>query len=147
LSLAYLIAAGIGLHNMGEGLAVGAALATGEVALGTFLVVGFALHNTTEGLAIASPLGSTGERPPLWHLVALGAVAGAPAILGAWAGGFAFSPAWAALAFGVAAGAIAQVVWQIGRGMLGDRGMAGGAASAGLVVGFAFMYATGLLTA
>jgi ZIP family zinc transporter len=147
LALAYLIAAGIGLHNMGEGLAVGAALATGEVALGTFLVLGFAIHNTTEGLAIVAPIGSRGERPELWHFVLLGALAGAPAIVGAWLGGFAFSPAWAALAFGIAAGAIAQVVWQIGRGMLAERSSAAGALTAGLLAGFVFMYVTGLLTA
>ena len=115
LVLAYLVAAGIGLHNLGEGLAVGAALAAGEVALGTFLVAGFALHNTTEGLAIVAPLGREGTRPGLRHLAALGCLAGLPTIAGAWAGGFAFSPAPAAFAFGIAAGAIAQVVWAITR--------------------------------
>jgi zinc transporter ZupT len=147
LALAYLVAAGIGLHNMGEGLAVGAALATGEIALGTFLVVGFALHNTTEGLAIVAPLGGGAERPPLRHFVFLGALAGAPAVLGAWLGGFAFSPAWAALAFGLAAGAIAQVVWQIAKGFLADRSVPAGALSSGLLAGFVFMYVTGLFTA
>ncbi|MFN2490466.1 MAG: ZIP family metal transporter [Actinomycetota bacterium] len=145
LSLAYLIAAGIGLHNMGEGLAVGAALATGEVALGTFLIVGFALHNTTEGLAIVAPLGREERRPSLWHFVALGSLAGAPAIVGAWLGGFAFSAAYAALAFGLAAGAIAQVVWQIGRGLFDDEGGIRGLTAMGLLAGFAFMYLTGLL--
>jgi ZIP family zinc transporter len=145
LTLAYLVAAGIGLHNLGEGLAVGAALATGEAALGTFLVVGFALHNTTEGLAIVAPLGSA-RRPSLWHFAALGAVAGLPAVLGAWGGGFAFSPAPAAVAFGVAAGAIAQVIWQIGRGMARPEERARGFVGAGLVVGFLVMYLTGLLT-
>jgi ZIP family zinc transporter len=147
LVLAYLIAAGIGLHNLGEGLAVGAALAGGEVALGTFLILGFAIHNTTEGLAIVAPLGSHAKRPWLWHFAALGAVAGAPTIIGAWAGGFAFAPSWAALAFGVAAGAIAQVVWQIVRGMSRDHGLASGLGSLGLMAGFLFMYITGLLTA
>jgi zinc transporter, ZIP family len=147
LVLAYLIAAGIGLHNLGEGLAVGAALAGGEIALGTFLILGFAIHNTTEGLAIVAPLGSDTKRPSLWHFVALGAVAGAPTILGAWTGGFAFSPAWAALAFGVAAGAIAQVVWQIARGMSRDYGLASGLGALGLMMGLLFMYVTGLLTA
>lgn len=147
LALAYLIAAGIGLHNLGEGLAVGAALAVGEVALGTFLVVGFALHNTTEGIAIVSPLGSLGERPSLWHFVGLGAVAGVPTIAGAWLGGFAFSAVWAALAFGVAAGAIGQVVWQIWRSMNKGRTPATALNAAGFVAGLLFMYATGLLTA
>src|ERR687895_2003795 len=109
LFLAYLIATGIGLHNLGEGLAVGAALAGGEIALGTFLILGFAIHNTTEGLAIVAPLGAETRRPSLWHFATLGAVAGGPTILGAWGGGFAFAPVWGALAFGLAAGAIAQV--------------------------------------
>ena len=147
LVLAYLIAAGIGLHNLGEGLAVGAALAGGEIALGTFLILGFAIHNTTEGLAIVAPLGSNAERPSLWHFAALGAVAGAPTIIGAWAGGFAFAPSWAALAFGLAAGAIAQVVWQIVRGMSRDHGLASGLGALGLMAGFLFMYVTGLLIA
>lgn len=147
LALAYLIAAGIGLHNMGEGLAVGSALAAGEIALGTFLVVGFALHNTTEGLAIVAPLGRTEKRPSLWHFVALGAVAGVPTIAGAWLGGFAFVPAFASVAFGVAAGAIAQVVWQIARSMPRTAGLSSGAGTIGFVAGLVFMYSTGLLTA
>jgi ZIP family zinc transporter len=146
LLLAYLIAAGIGLHNLGEGLAVGAALAAGEIALGTFLVLGFALHNTTEGLAIVAPLGGK-DRPALWHFVALGAVAGVPTVAGAWLGGFSFSPAWAALAFGVAAGAIAQVVWAIGASMDSGRRLTAGYGAAGLVCGLLVMYGTGLLTA
>lgn len=143
LLLAYLIAAGIGLHNLGEGLAVGAALTTGEIALGTFLVVGFALHNTTEGLAIVAPLGTDEKRPGLAHFFALGAIAGVPTIFGAWAGGFAFSPVWAAFAFGIAAGAIAQVVWAIARSMRERAGS--GAAALGFCVGLIAMYATGLL--
>ena len=147
LALAYLIAAGIGLHNLGEGLAVGAALAVGEVALGTFLVLGFALHNTTEGIAIVAPLGSLRERPRLAHFVGFGAVAGLPTIAGAWLGGFAFSPAWAALAFGLAAGAIGQVVWQIALSMGRGRSLATVGNGVGFIAGLLFMYVTGLLTA
>jgi zinc transporter, ZIP family len=147
LQLAYLIAAGIGLHNLGEGLAVGSALAAGEVALGTFLVLGFAIHNTTEGLAIVAPLGGAGERPALIHFVLLGLLAGAPTILGAWFGGFAFSPAWASVAFGVATGAIAQVIWAIGRTMTKGAALSSGPGVAGLLLGLLFMYATGLFTA
>jgi zinc transporter ZupT len=147
LALAYLVAAGIGLHNLGEGLAVGAALAAGEVALGTFLVLGFALHNTTEGLAIVAPLGGESVRPKLVHLVALGAVAGVPTIFGALVGGFAFSPTAASLAFGVAAGAIAQVVWTIGRNMPSGAGLSTGVGALGVLAGLVVMYVTGLFTA
>lgn len=143
LMLAYLIAAGIGLHNLGEGLAVGAALAAGEVALGTFLIVGFALHNTTEGLAIVAPLGAEEKRPSVWHFVWLGAIAGVPTIIGAWAGGFAFSALWGSFAFGIAAGAIAQVVWAITRSMK-ERARSG-AAALGFCIGLVAMYLTGLL--
>lgn len=145
LVLAYLIAAGIGLHNLGEGLAVGAALATGELGLGTFLIIGFAIHNTTEGLAIVAPLGAAEERPSLWHFAGLGAVAGVPTIFGAWIGGFAFAPAWASLAFGIAAGAIAQVIWQIAVSMDRGRRVVAGLGALGFVAGFVIMYGTGLL--
>jgi zinc transporter ZupT len=147
LAVAYLVAAGIGLHNLGEGLAVGAALAAGEVALGTFLVLGFALHNTTEGLAIVAPLGGETARPKLVHLVALGAVAGIPTIFGAVAGGFAFSATTASLAFGIAAGAIAQVVWTIGRNMPSGAGLSTGIGALGVLAGLVVMYVTGLFTA
>ena len=144
LFLAYLVATGIGLHNLGEGLAVGAALAVGELALGTSLIIGFALHNTTEGLAIVAPLGGDQNRPALTHFVGLGVVAGVPTIFGAWLGGFAFAPAWGAVAFGVAAGAIAQVLWTIGRNMPSGRGISSGAGILGFVAGLVVMYVTGL---
>lgn len=147
LPLAYLIATGIGLHNFGEGLAVGAALAVGEVALGTFLVVGFALHNTTEGIAIVAPLGRGEIRVRLIHLVALGAIAGAPTVPGAWLGGFAFAPAWAALAFGAAAGAIAQVIWTVVSSMKGEAAITRGLPSLGFAAGLLVMYVTGLFIA
>jgi zinc transporter ZupT len=146
LVAAYLVAAGIGLHNLGEGLAVGAALAAGELALGRSLVLGFALHNTTEGVAIVAPLGTDATRPLLGHFVGLGAVAGLPTIAGAWAGGLAFDAAWATLAFGIAAGAIAQVVWTVGRRLADARSMVTAAGAGGVVLGLVFMYATGLLT-
>ena len=144
LFLAYLVATGIGLHNLGEGLAVGAALAVGELALGTSLILGFALHNTTEGLAIVAPLGGDEKRPSLKHFIALGAVAGVPTIFGAWLGGFAFAPAWGSVAFGVAAGAIAQVLWTIGKNMPTGRGVSSGAGILGFVAGLLVMYVTGL---
>ena len=144
LFLAYLVATGIGIHNFGEGLAVGSALAIGEIALGTSLIVGFAVHNTTEGLAIVAPLGGDEKRPSLWHFVGFGAVAGAPTILGAWLGGFAFAPAWGALTFGVAAGAIGQVLWTIGRNMPRGQGVASPVGILGFVGGLLVMYLTGL---
>ncbi|MGH2994285.1 MAG: ZIP family metal transporter, partial [Solirubrobacterales bacterium] len=89
--LALMIAVGIGLHNLGEGLAIGSAYAVGALALGAFLVIGFAIHNTTEGLAIVAPL-AAGERPSLGRLAALGLIAGGPAILGAFVGASVSNP-------------------------------------------------------
>lgn len=145
LYIAGLIALGIGLHNLGEGLAIGASYATGEIALGTFLVIGFLLHNTTEGLGIVTPLAD--ERPRLGSLILLGALAGVPTIIGAWLGGFTYSPAWTTFFLAVGAGAIAQVVYELGR-LFTRRARAGLAIplnAAGLLVGMLIMYATGLL--
>jgi hypothetical protein len=141
--LALLVAAGIGLHNLGEGLAVGAALAAGEAALGSALAVGFALHNATEGLAIAGPLGRARVSPV--RLAALVGVAGAPAIPGAVLGGLAVAPAWAALAFGLAAGAIGQVLVQVGGPLARSRALVRGAGAVGLLAGAVLMYVTGLV--
>ena len=88
VQLAAFIALGIGIHNFGEGLAVGAALATGAAALATFLVVGFAIHNVSEGFGIAVPL--IGQRAPHRHLRGLGAArraSGRPRRLARLAGG------------------------------------------------------------
>jgi len=112
LYVATLIALGIGLHNLGEGLAIGAAFALGEVALGSFLVIGFTLHNVTEGVGIAAPI--TRDQPKLRHFIWLALLAGAPAILGTWIGGFAFSPLLATLFLGIGVGAIWQVIFEVG---------------------------------
>ena len=145
--MALLIATGIGLHNFGEGLAIGAAFALGEAALGTVLIVGFTLHNTTEGLAIVAPLANEPVR--LGQLVRLGALGGVPTILGAWVGGLVYSPIWSVLCLAVGAGAIAQVVVQLGRQVVGEGSVARHVATApvasGLFAGVVVMYVTGLI--
>jgi zinc transporter, ZIP family len=148
--LALLVAIGIGLHNLGEGLAIGSAYATGALALGAFLVVGFAIHNTTEGLAIVAPLrggsGGDGERPALSRLLTLGLIAGGPAILGAWIGASAFNPSLAALLFGVGVGAIVRVIVQIAPSMRDEEGrLLYPATVVGMLAGIAVLYLTGLL--
>lgn len=145
LWLAYLIALGIGLHNLGEGLAIGAAYAIGEIALGAFLVIGFAIHNTTEGFAIVAPVAS--QRPPLRHFAFLGLVAGVPTILGAWIGGFTYSPLFSTLFLAIGAGAILQVVWEIGRLVIreSEESAATVTNAAGLLLGLVVMYGTALL--
>jgi zinc transporter ZupT len=116
--VATFIALGIGLHNFGEGLAIGAAFATGAAALGSFLVIGFTLHNITEGVAIVAPL--TKVKPRLLTLVLLALLAGTPAILGTWIGGFAFNPFLAVLFLSLGAGAILQVIWEVGKLLVRD---------------------------
>jgi ZIP family zinc transporter len=147
--LAVLIAVGIGLHNFGEGLAIGSAFALGEAALGTLLIVGFTLHNTTEGLAIVAPLARERRPVALGRLAALGLIGGVPTIAGAWLGGFVYSPVWSVVFLAVGVGAIAQVVGQIVRQMAREGSVAGVLATrpvlAGLFAGFAVMYVTGML--
>ena len=142
LALAYLVAVGIGLHNLGEGLAVGSAHARGEIALGTALVVGFALHNITEGIAIASP--TMARLPALRHLFALGLVAGLPTIAGTLFGGLAYSAIAGTLFLAVGVGAIAEVVDELLRYSLRRAG-APGPLLAGAATGFVLMYATALM--
>lgn len=146
LYVAGLIALGIGLHNLGEGLAIGAASAIGEVGLTTFLIVGFMIHNITEGLGIVSPLARS--RPSLRSLIGLGLLAGVPTIVGAWSGGFAYSPSFAVLFLAIGAGAIVQVVWEIWKLLRRDGKDAAGPLNAiGFAAGVVVMYITGLVVA
>lgn len=118
LGTSYRISLGIGLHNLGEGLAIGAAFALGEVALGVFLVIGFTLQNITEGVGIAAPI--LKERPGLQHFAWLALIAGVPAILGTWIGGFFYSNLLSAVFLAVGVGAILQVIYEVTRLLLKD---------------------------
>ena len=145
IALAFYIALGIGLHNFGEGLAIGGSFAAGSAGLGTFLVLGFALHNVTEGIGIAAPM--LKSRPPLWMFPALTLLAGGPAILGMWMGSLAYAPQWSALALAIGAGAILQVMVEVGSYLLRqnpDRQAAlfSPAVMGGFLGGLGFMYAT-----
>jgi zinc transporter ZupT len=144
-ALALLVAIGIGIHNFGEGLAIGASFAVGELQLGTFLIVGFMIHNVTEGLGIATPVAKT--RVTLLALVALALVAGAPTVPGAWIGGYTSSDVLIALFFAIAAGAAFQVVLEVGRYVVrhAPGGLRSGYAIGGFVAGIAAMYVTGIL--
>lgn len=146
MRLALLIAIGIGLHNMAEGLVIGSAYAVGELALGAALIIGFVINNVTEGVAIVAPL--TVRRPSWLALLGLGLVAGAPAILGAVIGGAVNNPALAAVLFGLGVGAIAQVVVQI-LPSLREHGTQSFDARVvgGFALGVLLMYATSLFSA
>ena len=147
MTLALLIAVGIGLHNLGEGLAIGASFALGELQLGAFLIIGFMIHNVTEGLGIATPVAKT--RVTVLALAGLAFLAGAPAVLGAWIGGYTTSDVLGALFFAIAAGAALQVVVEVGRyvARTAPGGLRSGHAIAGFIVGIATMYVTGVLVA
>jgi len=147
LALATLIAVGIGLHNFGEGLAIGTSFALGELALGSFLIVGFMVHNVTEGLGIATPIADQRRDVGVARLALLAVVAGFPAVLGAWLGGFVTSDVLAVIFFAVAAGAALEVVVEVGRFVA--RRAPGGLTSpwslGGFFAGVAIMYVTGIL--
>jgi zinc transporter, ZIP family len=148
LALATYIALGIGLHNLGEGLAIGAAFAAGVAGLGTFLVLGFTLHNVTEGIGIVAPLADT--RPSLGTFAGLALLAGAPAIVGVWLGSLSYAPQWSALALAIGAGAILQVIVEVSAYLMRTAAKQGTtwltpSTLGGIVVGVGVMYATAML--
>lgn len=148
IALATAIAAGIGFHNLGEGLAIGASFAVGELAFSSLLIVGFAVHNITEGLAIAVPLAEKDQKPPaLKTLVGLALIAGLPAVIGAWIGGFITSTLLATFFFAIAAGAAAQVVAEVARYIRdhSEESWRGPYVAGGFIAGVAIMYATSLI--
>jgi ZIP family zinc transporter len=150
VAIALMISIGIGLHNFGEGLAIGASVVLGELALSTFLIVGFMIHNTTEGFAIVSPLAKARVRRMLGKMIIMGLIAGVPTIFGTWIGGFVYSPIAAITFLSIGAGAIFQVVFLIYRGMShaeADRGkmLSNASVIAGFAAGMLIMYVTGLI--
>ncbi len=145
LSIARMIALGIGLHNLGEGLAIGAAYNIGEIALGAFLVVGFIMQNITEGLGIIAPI--LRDRPAIPQLALMGLVGGGPAIVGAWIGGFAPSPILAVLFFAIGTGAIFEVVYEVAKLIQKDiaRQPMPMTVFSGVLTGMLLLWFTGLL--
>ena len=145
VAIALMISIGIGLHNFGEGLAIGAAVGLGSIAFSTFLIVGFALHNTTEGIAIAAPM-SRGKLM-IGKLAAMGMIAGAPAIFGAWMGGFVYSPFSSVIFLAIGAGAIFQVILVLMKWLReeGDKNLSSASVASGFAVGMLVMYLTSIL--
>jgi len=146
LRLAYMIALGIGLHNLAEGLAIGSAVALGRASLGAFLVIGFMIHNVTEGPAIIAPVAGE-DRPHLAHFAGLGLLAGAPIVLGGWIGGFAVAPTLGAVFLAIGVGAIVQVDYEILQMVRRDGDLVMTLNALGLLAGLGVMYVTDLLVA
>lgn len=145
LNMAFMIAIGIGLHNFGEGLAIGASYSVGAAALGAFLVIGFIIQNITEGLGIIAPI--VKDKPQWVNLVILGLIGGAPAIAGAWIGGLTYSPILAALFLAIGAGAVLQVAYQISKLILRDntKHPMPFTLFSGVMTGMVVLYITGLI--
>ena len=111
--LSLLIAVGIGLHNFGEGLAIGASAATGAVSLAAVLVIGFGLHNATEGFGIVAPLAADADRPSWGFLATMGLIGGGPTFVGTAIGRQFTSEALDVVFLTLAAGSILYVVIQL----------------------------------
>ena len=145
LAVAFMIAIGIGFHNLGEGLAIGAAYSVGEISLGTFLVVGFIIQNITEGLGIIAPV--LRDKPSLGRLAVMGLIGGGPAVIGAWIGGYTPSPFLAVLFLAIGAGAIFEVIYEIAK--LIQKEAAGESTPmtvfSGVLTGMLMLWVTGLL--
>ena len=140
-SLPYMIALGMGLHNLGEGLSIGASYAKGEWALSGLLIIGFALHNGTEGFGIVSAAGKT---PVTWKDAGLlGLIAGAPTCLGTLISGQQISPYFSIVCYTLAAGSLLYVVLALtGIGYTATRRVQ---AAFGIFVGISLMYITAML--
>ena len=145
LSLAYMIATGIGLHNLGEGLAIGAAFNVGEIALGSFLVIGFIIQNITEGLGIIAPVSarSPGDPPS----GADGPRRRRSGDRGSWIGGFSPSPTLAVLFLGIGTGAVFEVVYEIAKMIKKDKSHETQPVTifSGVMAGMMLLWVTGVL--
>jgi ZIP family zinc transporter len=113
IQLSLLIAVGIGMHNFGEGLAIGSSAAAGRLSLAVLLVIGFGAHNATEGFGIVAPLAAAGERPSWRRLLLLGLIGGGPTFLGTMVGQVVSTPLLGVAFLALAAGSILYVVIEL----------------------------------
>jgi zinc transporter ZupT len=148
LVLATMVAIGIGMHNLGEGLAIGSSFALGELSLGIFLVVGFMIHNISEGLGIAVPAARSGVKVSVLRVITLTLVAGGPAVIGVWVGRYITNDLIGVLFFALAVGAATHVVVEVlrhTRTLTSDGRLFNGWSAGGFIAGVAIMYLTGVM--
>ncbi|HAP43636.1 MAG: hypothetical protein A2087_14545 [Spirochaetes bacterium GWD1_61_31] len=141
--IALRISMGIGLHNLGEGLAIGSAFMLGEANLGMFFVIGFILQNITEGLGIIAPL--VKQKPSLKYLGLLGLLGGGPAIVGTWLGGLVTLPALSVVFLALGAGAVLEVAFEIGKFIAKKSSTLPLTICSGVIFGMGLLYLTGFL--
>ncbi|OHD20687.1 MAG: hypothetical protein A2Y38_15375 [Spirochaetes bacterium GWB1_59_5] len=141
--IALRISMGIGLHNLGEGLAIGSAFMLGEANLGMFFVIGFILQNITEGLGIIAPL--VKQKPSVKYLAGLGLLGGGPAIVGTWLGGLVAIPAMSVFFLALGAGAVLEVAFEIGKFIAKKSSALPFTIFSGVLSGMALLYVTGIL--
>jgi ZIP family zinc transporter len=143
LSLPFMIAIGMGFHNLGEGLAIGASYANGEWGLSMLLVTGFALHNGTEGFGI---VGAAGKTPVQWtDVFLLGLIAGGPTCIGTLLSGQGLSPYLSISFYTLAAGSLLYVILSLTAiSYTASRRVQ---VASGIFVGIALMYVTAMLLA
>ena len=140
--LALLIAAGIGLHNFSEGLAIGQSAGSGEIAFAAILIVGFGMHNATEGFGIVGPM--IGRERPSWGFLGLaGLIGGGPTFLGTMLGYYMVSSAMSVLFLSLAAGALVYIIGEMFAHNW--RSVTKTPAAWGLLAGFIFAYLTDLI--
>lgn len=113
LHVAYLVAVALGLHSIGEGLAIGTAFVLGQGELVMLLVIGFVMHNIMEGPTVVAAVARDTTSPPLHHFAIMGVLAGGPVIVGGWLGSLADSALLAVVFYAVAIGAILQVLVEL----------------------------------
>lgn len=141
LSLPYMIAVGMGLHNLGEGLAIGASYAGGQYTLSALLVAGFGLHNGTEGFGI---VGAAGKTPISWRdVLLLGLIAGLPTCVGTFLSGQGVSSYFSICFYALAAGSLLYVVLSLT--VMSYTATRRLQVSAGMFAGIAIMYLTAML--
>lgn len=139
----WFIAIAIALHDIPEGMAIGAGDAVGR-SLGLVIALAIALHNIPEGMSIAAPLAMSGERRRriLGATVVIGLVTPLGTLLSLAIGQL--GPEWSAIVLALASGAMVYVVAQdtLPESLAAGRAtaVAGMAAGVALMLGLAAVH-------